>query len=244
MSLDPYDLLFGGMAQLGPGSDSETRRVLRMLPDRPVRLVVDAGCGTGRQTLVLARDLGIRIHAVDNRETFLDELTRSAREAGLADLVETHCMDMAEIPAAFSGIDLLWSEGAAYSIGFDHALATWAPALRSGGLLVASELTWLSDAIPAAVSEFFAAEYPDLTTVERNAAAAEAAGFRVRATLQLPGEAWIEGYYDLLGPRAQALLGHAEPAVRDLAQATLREIEIFQISESSYGYVFYVLERP
>jgi hypothetical protein len=45
-------------------------------------------------------------------------------------------MDMKDIPQVFQGIDLLWSEGAAYNIGFANALATWAPALAPGGLRV------------------------------------------------------------------------------------------------------------
>ena len=58
---DPYELLFGGMEKLGPGSDNDTRKVLEKLPKKGFRLVVDAGCGSGRQTLVLAKALGIQI---------------------------------------------------------------------------------------------------------------------------------------------------------------------------------------
>jgi methylase of polypeptide subunit release factors len=51
---DPVGLLFGGMEKLGPGDNAHTRHVLRLLPKRRFRVVVDAGCGTGRQTLALA----------------------------------------------------------------------------------------------------------------------------------------------------------------------------------------------
>lgn len=59
----------------------------------------------------------------------------------------------------------------------------------------------------------------------------------------LPEEAWVEGYYDVLGPRARTLVDHPDRDVRDLARETLEEIEVFGSSEGSYGYVFYVLER-
>jgi hypothetical protein len=38
-------------------------------------------------------------------------------------------------------------------------------------------------------------------------------------------------------------VNHSDVAVRELAAATLKEIETFKISEDSYGYVFYVLQR-
>ena len=50
-------------------------------------------------------------------------------------------MDMRDIPTVFQQVDLLWSEGAAYYIGFASALAKWWAAIRSGGFLVVSELS-------------------------------------------------------------------------------------------------------
>jgi hypothetical protein len=43
--------------------------------------------------------------------------------------------------------------------------------------------------------------------------------------------------------REKSLLNHPDVAVRDFAIETLKEIETFKISEDSYGYVFYVLQR-
>src|SRR5262249_21499408 len=152
---DPIGLLFGGMEKLGPGSNVDTLHVLRLLPKQGFRVVVDAGCGTGRQTLALVKGLGTPVHDVDSHEPFLSDLVRRAREAGVEHLVQAHCMDMQDIPRAFQGIDLLWSEGAAYNIGFPNALATWAPALSPDGLVVVSEMSWLKEDAPDAVKEFF-----------------------------------------------------------------------------------------
>jgi hypothetical protein len=44
-------------------------------------------------------------------------------------------------------------------------------------------------------------------------------------------------------PRAKGLLDHPDSVVRGFAADTVREIEIFELSEDSYGYVFYVLQR-
>ena len=240
---NPIDLLFGGMEKLGPGGDAHTRHVLRLLPKQPFQVIVDAGCGAGRQTMVLAKELGTRIHAVDSYEPFLKALTRRAEEAGVEHLVQTHCMDMKDIPGRFQHIDLLWSEGAAYSIGFANALAIWGPVINSAGFVVVSELSWLRELVPDTVKEFFLSGYPDMHTVPRNIGIAEDAGYKVLNTYALPREAWVEGYYDLLEPRAKALVTHSDPAVREYATESVKEIEIFRSSEDSYGYVFYVLQR-
>jgi cyclopropane fatty-acyl-phospholipid synthase-like methyltransferase len=240
---NPIDLLFGGMKKLGPGDNVHTLHVLRLLPTQPFQVIVDAGCGTGRQTLVLAKVLGTLVHAVDAYAPFLHDLTRRAKAAGIEHLIQTHCMDMQDIPGVFPHIDLLWSEGAAYNIGFANALTMWASAINIGGLVVASELSWLREQVPDAVQEFFFSGYPDMHSIPQNLAVAENAGYSVLTTSTLPKEAWVEGYYDILEPRAQALVNHPDASVRAFAVETVKEIEIFQASEESYGYVFYVLQR-
>jgi hypothetical protein len=152
-------------------------------------------------------------------------------------------MDMADIPRVFRSIDLLWSQGAAYNIGFAHALSTWADALAPGGFAVVSELSWLAAKPPAAVEEFFRTGYPDMRSVADNVDFATSAGYALLATHVLPAAAWVDGYYDILAPRAKALADHPDPGVREFARETSREIEIFAQSEASCGYVFYLLER-
>src|SRR5262249_10179945 len=213
------------------------------LPQHYFEVVVDAGCGAGRQTMVLAGDLGTPIQAIDSYQPFLNRLDQRAKEKGLAHLVRVHCMDMKDIPSVFPTIDLLWAEGAAYNIGFANALTTWAKAIKPDGFAVVSELCWLHDQIPDAVGEFFRFGYPDMQSVSQNITTAEGAGYKIFNTYTLPKKAWTEDYYDILEPRAKSLINHSIAAVRDFAVETIREIEIFKISEDSYGYVFYVLQR-
>ena len=142
---NPIDLLFADMDKLGPGSDPDTLHVLRMLSWRSLDIVVDAGWGAGRQTLALAKELNSRIEAVDCYQPFLNRLEQRAKKSNIPRLVRTHCMDMKDIPDIFPHIDLLWSEGAAYNIGFANALTTWARAIKPNGFAVVSELCWLND---------------------------------------------------------------------------------------------------
>lgn len=240
---NPVDLLFADMDKLSPGDDSLSLYVLRSLPQHRFEVVVDAGCGAGRQTMVLARELGTPIQAVDSYQPFLNRLQRHAEEKGLAHLVQMHCMDMKDIPTVFPTIDLLWAEGAAYNIGFANALRSWAKAIQPNGFAVVSELCWLHEKIPDTVKEFFRLGYPDMQSVQEDIAIAEEAGYKIFNTYTLPKEAWVEDYYDILEPSAKSLMNHSDVAVRELAAETLKEIETFRVSEDSYGYVFYVLQR-
>jgi SAM-dependent methyltransferase len=235
--------MYGGLDKLGPGDDHSTRLMLGKLPRHHFRCVVDVGCGSGRQTLVLARELDVVVHAVDNFAPFLDELNEKAATAGLSDRVRTLCLDMAALDEEFADIDLLWGEGSAYNLGFATALQRWFPVVAPGGCVVLSELSWLNDGTGGVVREFWDVAYPGMGTIEENCRAAVGAGYRLLDTHTLPRQSWEQGYYDILRPRAESLLDHEDSAVRALARENLEEIEIFQLSGDSYGYVFYLLQR-
>lgn len=193
--------------------------------------------------MALVTALDTLIHAVDKYEPFLGDLKQRAKKSGIEHLVQTHCMDMRDIPNVFQHIDMLWSEGAAYNIGFSNALTTWAPAINVDGFAVVSELSWLREQVSPAVSAFFRSGYPDMQSVHRKVAAAKNAGYNVLSTYTLPKEAWTEGYFEIIEPRAKSLLNHPNSSVRDFAVETVKEIEVFESPEFSYGHVFYVLQR-
>jgi len=114
-----------------------------------------------------------------------------------------NCMDMANISNNFQGISLLWSESAAYNIGFPNALKSWRTAVKTGGFVVVSELSWLQDEAHIDVQKFWQNEYPDMRTFDENLMVAEDAGYNILATYTVPRETWIEGFYDILEPRAK-----------------------------------------
>ncbi|MDD5467187.1 MAG: hypothetical protein PHS96_05235 [Anaerolineales bacterium] len=92
--------------------------------------------------------------------------------------------------------------------------------------------------------DFFHSEYLAMQTHPHNLQAIEIAGFRVLSSLTLPRQSWVTGYYEILGPRARALLDHPAAEARQFAEATLQEIAVFERYSDSYGYVFYALQRP
>lgn len=236
--------LFEGLPRQGPGSDACTREALRRLPALPASpRVLDLGCGSGRSALVLAEELRTRVVAVDIHQPFLDQLKAAARKRGLKDLIETRCGDMAAPGVPAGSIDLVWSEGALYMLGFEDGLRLWRPLLAPGGCLAVSECSWLCAECPAEAVAFFRGAYPAMAGIEQNLERARAAGFDVIDHFTLPPEAWWDEYYVPLEERMARLAPDADPELAAVIAETQREIELYRRYSDSYGYVFYLMRR-
>jgi serine/threonine-protein kinase HipA len=242
---DAFLLLYSDLPREGPGSDDCTREALRrlrpLLPPSP--RVLDLGCGPGRQTLVLARELDTSITAVDLHAPFLARLEADAAARGLSHLVHTRCADFGTLEDAPGSVDLLWSEGAIYLLGWAEGLRRWHPLLRPGGLLAATEATWLTDSPPTEAAAFWREAYPSMGTLASNSAVAREAGFDVLDTFVLPESAWWDEYYRPLQARIASLRERAreDAGLASTIAETEREISLYARWGASYGYVFYLL---
>ena len=111
--------IFEALPRQGPGDRASTERALRLLPPlTPATRVLDVGCGSGAQTLDLARATEARIVAVDNHPPFVARLERRAAELGLGARITAEVGDMHDLPFADGSFDVIWSEGAIFVIGF------------------------------------------------------------------------------------------------------------------------------
>ena len=239
--------LHSGLPREGPGDDASTERALRLLPHLPARPeIVDAGCGPGAQTLVLARATGGAVTAVDVHQPFLDELMQRAGAAGLAAHIRPLRASMDALPFDPDSFDLIWSEGAIYIMGFERGLRAWQPFVRHGGYVVVSELSWVVDDPPAPARDFWNDAYPAMQSVAENRAAVERCGYERIADFVLPKLAWLDGYYTPLARRMDMLeRDHAnDPATLKFLAGERREIELFDTHGDTYGYVFYLMRRP
>ena len=140
-------------------------------------------------------------------------------------------------------VDLLWSEGALYVLGFEQGLRLWRPLLAPGGCLVASECSWLCADPPAEAAAFFRAGYPGMAGIAENLERARAAGFSVIDHFTLPRAAWWDEFYTPLQERMAQLAPEADPALAAMIDETRREIALYRLHGDSYGYVFYLLRR-
>ena len=238
------DLHAKGVRQ-GPGSDRTTLRALALtgLDDSIPLQVADFGCGTGAATLVLAEALpSSTITAVDREPRFLEELRERARERGVGHRINTLEASLEDVPLPEASLDLIWSEGAIYNIGFAEGVSLWRRLLRPGGILVASEITWTTRSRPDELEDYWRREYPEIDTASAKLKLLEDAGYQLLAYFLIPETCWVEEFYRPLEARFPEFIRSArdKAAAQAIVAAEEREIELYKSFREYFGYGMYL----
>jgi ubiquinone/menaquinone biosynthesis C-methylase UbiE len=234
--------IYEAIPRQGPGDRDSTLRALRLMPALSSgHRVLDIGCGTGAQTLDLARSTPARIVAVDNHEPFISRLTE--RAADLDDRIAATVGDMNDLRFPDGSFDVIWCEGAIFAIGFAKGLATWRRLLTSGGYLAVSELCWLRADHPGEVEAFFGAEGADIAELDVRRKAIVDSGYRLAGDFVLPATAWWDNYYAPLQAELERFrVRHAgNQEALDVAARSQREIDLYRKYPDQFGYGFFVM---
>lgn len=231
----------------GPGGDAETEQALNLAQvDRTAPLkIADIGCGTGASTLLLARLLNAQITAVDFLQDFLDVLQQRAVDLGVAERITTRACAMDNLPFADGELDIIWSEGAIYNIGFEKGVADWRRYLKPGGLLVASEITWLTDTRPPEIQNHWTSEYPEIDVASAKIRVLEKHGYSPVGYFVLPEHCWLDQYYHPMQTRFGDFLnrnGNSEEA-RAIVAAEQREIALYERYKAYFSYGVYIAKK-
>ncbi len=231
--------VFSELDRWGPGSEKDTLKALAMVPTEPQH-ILEIGCGKGVATTLLATHTSAHIVAVDNDEPALARLRERARNAGLSDRIETACHSMQDLPFDDASFDVIWSEASAYIMGVAKAFEAWRPLLKDGGVMVVSDLVWLTDSPSDEARAFWQEEYPDMSTVSERLAQASAAGYTLIDTFELSAEAWSE-YTGPLEKRAREVASELpdSAALKDIE----RELGIYRNHLGEFGYQMFVFRK-
>lgn len=238
--------LFKNIPRQGPGSEKSTLQALARikLPTRPH--ILDVGCGTGNQTLLLAKNLHATITAVDIHQPFLDILFHLAYHLKPPGRIRTinQSMDAMKFPA--NHFDLIWSEGAIYIMGFENGLNVWKRFLKPGGYMAVSEISWFKKSLPAQVKEFWKSEYPLMKSVQENLKIIEQLNFLLIDHFSLPDSDWWDEFYEPLQERIEVYKKKYKHDLEILSvlYQTAREIDIHKYHSDYYGYEFYIMQNP
>ncbi|MBN1958507.1 MAG: class I SAM-dependent methyltransferase [Desulfuromonadales bacterium] len=234
---------YANLERQGPGSPEITLKALSFIDNLDDNsLIADLGCGSGGQTMVLAQHAPGQITGIDLFPVFIDLFNRNSRTLNLQDRVKGIVGSMDDLPFQSEELDLLWSEGAIYNIGFERGLNEWRKFLKPGGYVAVSEASWFTQERPAEIDQFWNTEYPEIDTIPNKVAQLQQAGYIPVASFILPENCWTEHFYT---PQVQVQKDFLEKnvgnqAVSEFIANQRHEAQLYESYKKYYGYVFYV----
>lgn len=237
---------FSSLERQGPGSPEATLRALSFIePLSENSRIADLGCGTGGQTLVLGEHTPCRITGYDVFPDFIDLFNRNAAQKGLQNRVKGEIGSMDALPFGEAELDVIWSEGAIYNIGFERGVNEWRRYLKVGGYLAVTEATWFTLDRPAEIQAFWEDGYPEIDTVARKVEQLQQAGYVPVATFALPENCWTEHFFAPQIPVQRDFLSKypGNETAKALVDNMRHEKRLYDMYKAYYGYVFYIARK-
>ena len=247
MDITLISKMFEELPRQGPGLDESTAYACSQIPPIPKGgKILDIGCGSGMQTLTLARLFpDCTITASDLHQPFLDDVVLRAKNEGLDGRIVTHRASMDNLPFDKASYYIIWSEGSAFILGLSTALMYWKQFLKPDGYMVVSDTTWFTDSPSDECKEFLDPMCPDMKSVPGTEEVIRDLGYSVISTFRLPDSGWWDHYYSPLTERIPFLKetyannSDAQMIIRGLE----KEMEIHRKYSDEYGYTFFVLKN-
>ena len=231
----------------GPGSPRETHKALDLMGigNNENLRIADIGCGSGAQTMVLAEHTRGHITAVDLFPQFLVKLEYKARQLGYDNRITTSVGSMDKLAFAEEELDVIWSEGAIYNMGFETGIQAWKKFLKTGGFLAVSEITWITGSRPAELEEYWKNAYPQIDTASNKIAVLERNGYSPAAYFILPPYCWLDNYYHPMQKRFPSFLSRHgnSAAAQSLVENEKEEMELYERYKEYYSYGFYIAQK-
>lgn len=192
--------------------------------------------------MVIANHTSGYITGLDLFPAFIDLFNLNSRELNFQDRVNGVVGSMESLPFKNIELDLIWSEGAIYNIGFERGINEWHKFLKTGAFIAVSEASWLTEERPSEIEEFWNDAYPEIDTISNKVTQMQKAGYIPMASFVLPENCWTENFYV---PQASAqekfLRKHADnKTAEDFVENQRHEAELYYKYKEFYGYVFYI----
>lgn len=233
-----------GLPRQGPGSNELTKRALSSIQDiSPQTNILDVGCGSGMQTLELARNLDCKITAVDIFQQFLDDLKKRAENENLSHKIKTLNKSMFELDFKPESFDIIWAEGSIYIYGFEKGLKDWSEFLKKGGYFAITECSWLTDHASPEPLKYWNENYPAMKTVSENLEIIKNQGLDVINHFTLPESAW-DNYYAPLKSNLSKIAEKYGKEADKVIKEQYSEMDLYSKYSDEYGYKFYIIRKP
>jgi SAM-dependent methyltransferase len=239
---------FESMPRQGPGSREFTLRALESvkskLPANPV--VLDIGCGNGTQTYDIMSSIPYaNLTAIDVHQPFLDMAEQKIGSIkNLSGSFSTLLMSMDKLDFSMESIDLIWSEGAIYIIGFRNGLSKWQRYIKPGGFMVVSEAVWIKPDIPKKIKDFWESEYPEIGIIEEKIKTIQEIGLEPVTHFTLPGSIWLNEFYLPMQKMIDDFRNKSEKKeMHDFLDGMQHEVDMFREYGEYYSYEYFVIRK-
>jgi SAM-dependent methyltransferase len=241
-----FDLLIETHEKLerqGPGSPEMTVKALSFIDNHDkFSRVVDLACGTGGQTMVLAQNITGNITGVDICPGFINIFNDNVKKLNLRERVTGIVGSMENLLFQKEEFDLIWSEGAIDSIGFEKGIKYWNSFLKKNGYIAVTCPSWFTDERPAEIEKFWVDAVHGLGEIGYNISIMQKAGYDFVAAFALPEKCWTDNYFIPREAAEKALLEKypGNKTAEDYVENMKYEVELYSKYKQYYGYVFYI----
>ena len=234
------------LPRCGPGDNKSTSRAFNTMDKLPKEpYILDIGCGTGMQTIELAKVSNGKIIALDNYQGFLDILMKQADKEGLGKNIIPKKISMLEMDFDPNSFGIIWSEGALYFMGFKNGLKRCKQLLKDNGYLAVTELVYIASDPPAPVVQYFENEYPDIKDIKGKIDLIQNEGYHLLSNFTLPESSWLDNYYLPIEKELPHLIKkyQNDEIALGIFTAFQNEIDFYKKHSKYYGYEFFVMQK-
>jgi len=234
---------FSHLKRQGPGSPEATLKALSFIEDlTETSLISDIGCGTGGQTITLAENIPGQITGIDLFPTFINLFNDNVKKRKLDSRVHGVLGSMDNLPFKVEELDLIWSEGAIYNIGFEKGLNEWRKFLKKGAYIAVTEASWFTEKRPEEIDKYWKTAYPQIDTISNKVAQMQKAGYIPISSFILKENCWIENFYKPQAQVQETFLKKykGNKTVEEFIAHERLEAELYTKYKDYYGYVFYI----
>jgi ubiquinone/menaquinone biosynthesis C-methylase UbiE len=201
-----------------------TRRAFRMLPKLDKPRILDIGCGSGVPTMELARLGQGEVIGIDTDQPALDKLNRKILEAGLGNRVQAVNCSILDMVFPDESLDIIWSEGSIFAIGFERGIREWKCLLKRNGFMVIHD---------------------EKGNIEEKLEQISKCGYKLLGSFILSEDTWRTEYFaplEKLVVQSQTSCTDDPHTLEELNQAG-RELEMFKSNPERNNSVYFVMQK-
>jgi SAM-dependent methyltransferase len=232
-----------GLERQGMGSPEMTIKALSFVENlNNSSKVLDLACGTGGQTMILAQNTPGTIIGLDILPDLINIFNDNAQKFNLQNRVNGVVGSMDDLSFQKEEFDLIWSEGAIDTIGFEKGIKYWNGFLKKNGYVAVTYPSWLTNERPVEIEKFWVDAGGSIDTVEACISIMQKVGYGFVAAFTLSEKCWTDNYFIPREAADKALLEKypGNKTVKDYIGENQLEVELYSKFKQYYGYVFYI----